>query len=113
MAAARSRPTRDAMLDSLVRDILMLPDGDIRRVAVDGVDGAGKTYLADELAARVETEGVPVIRASVDGFHNPPDVRYARGRRSPEGYFRDSYDYPRMIAPVSYTHLTLPTKRIV
>jgi uridine kinase len=32
---------------------------------------------------------------SIDGFHNPPDVRYRRGRGDPEGFFRDSYDYSR------------------
>jgi hypothetical protein len=34
-----------------------------------------------------------VIRASVDGFHNPRAVRYEGGRYSPEGYFENSYNY--------------------
>ena len=62
-------------------------------MAVDGVDGAGKTLFADELADRLRHEGVPVIRAGVDGFHRPAAERYRRGRRSPEGFFLDSYDY--------------------
>lgn len=62
-------------------------------VAIDGIDGAGKTMLADELAHHVTALGRPAIRASVDGFHNPRDHRYRRGRDSPEGYFHDSYDY--------------------
>ena len=49
--------------------------------------------LADELAHRVTALGRPVIRASVDGFHNPRDHRYRRGRDSPEGYFHDSCDH--------------------
>jgi uridine kinase len=28
----------------------------------------------------------------VDDFHNPPDLRYRRGRLSPEGYYRDAFD---------------------
>jgi uridine kinase len=67
-----------------------------RRVAIDGVDGAGKTHFADELAAVLTTRGVPVVRASADGFHHPPAIRHARGRGSPEGYFHDSYDYARL-----------------
>ena len=59
-------------------------------VGIDGVDGAGKTTFADELADVVHGS---VIRASVDGFHNPRSIRYARGRGSPRGYFEDSYDY--------------------
>jgi uridine kinase len=45
--------------------------------------------LAAVLEARAET----VLRASIDDFHAPRSVRYGRGRSSPEGFFRDSYDY--------------------
>jgi uridine kinase len=61
------------------------------RVAVDGVDAAGKTMLADELAASLKALGKIVIRASVDGFHHPRAVRYKRGPESPEGYYLDSF----------------------
>jgi uridine kinase len=63
------------------------------RVAVDGVDAAGKTILADELARRLHLSGERVIRASIDGFHNPREMRYRRGADSPDGYFQDSFDY--------------------
>lgn len=63
------------------------------RVAIDGVDGAGKTTLADELAPLIRKYDHPVIRASVDGFHNPKAIRYRRGTDSAEGYYRDSFDY--------------------
>ncbi len=63
------------------------------RVAIDGVDAAGKTTLADELAPLIEMLGRSLIRASVDSFHNPREVRYRRGANSPEGYYRDSFDY--------------------
>ena len=62
-------------------------------MAIDGVDGAGKTHFADELAQALEAAGVPVIRAGVDGFHRPRVQRYERGRSSPEGFYHDSYDY--------------------
>lgn len=58
-------------------------------VAIDGVDGVGKTTFADELASFLDA---PVIRASVDSFHNPREIRYARGKTSPEGFYRDSFD---------------------
>lgn len=62
-------------------------------VAIDGRDGAGKTFLADELIPLLKSMGREVIRASIDGFRNPRVLRYARGRNSPEGYFRDSFNY--------------------
>jgi uridine kinase len=67
------------------------------RVAIDGVDAAGKTTLADELAAPLERAGRVVIRASIDRFHNPAAVRYQRGRSSPEGYFRDSFNHAQLV----------------
>src|SRR5919201_5401716 len=63
------------------------------RVAIDGVDAAGKTTLADELAAVLRGRGREVIRASIDGFHRPRAERYRRGELSPEGYYHDSFDY--------------------
>jgi uridine kinase len=63
------------------------------RVAIDGPDAAGKTTLADEVAALLAASGRPVIRASIDGFHRPRAERYWRGRASPEGYHLDSFDH--------------------
>lgn len=62
-------------------------------LAVDGVDGAGKTTFADGLAEAFSEAGSAVYRASIDGFHRPRSERYARGRDSAEGFYRDSYDY--------------------
>jgi uridine kinase len=62
-------------------------------VAVDGVDGAGKTVFADSLAEVFAEDGGAVFRASIDGFHRPRAERYSRGRSSAEGYYRDSFDY--------------------
>jgi uridine kinase len=69
------------------------------RVAIDGVDAAGKTTLANELVGPLERLGRPVIRASIDGFHNPATVRYRRGDTSPEGYVRDSFNRSGLVAP--------------
>jgi uridine kinase len=64
-------------------------------VGVDGVDGAGKTTFADELAELLRESGLEVIRISMDDYLNPQSVRYAQGRSSAKGYFEDSYDYQR------------------
>ena len=58
----------------------------------------GKTTLADELVDPVRQRGRPVIRASIDGFHNPRSVRYRLGRSSPEGYVRDSFNHDALTA---------------
>lgn len=82
------------MLDVLAQRLVALSVGHPLRVAVDGIDAAGKTTLADELVSPIEARGRPVIRASIDGFHRPRVERYRRGADSPEGYYLDAFDYP-------------------
>ncbi len=88
-----SNPQRQALLGTVADLVSELPRSRILRLAVDGVDGAGKTTFANALAAVLQERGQFVIRASVDAFHNPKARRYERGSASPEGFFRDSYDY--------------------
>jgi uridine kinase len=66
-------------------------------VGIDGVDGAGKTTFADALAAALDR---PVVRISVDDFHQPEKVRYRRGRDSAAGFWLDAFDYERLNADV-------------
>ncbi|MEV4666595.1 uridine kinase [Microbacterium sp. LWO12-1.2] len=67
-------------------------DGPNLIVGIDGVDGAGKTRLADDWASFLR-ERCPVVRVSIDGFHHVRAHRYQRGRTSPDGFWLDSYDY--------------------
>ena len=85
--------SRDGLLQMLSEAIVAVRGDGPTRVAIDGVDGAGKTRLADELAPYIEARGRTAIRASVDGFHHPRELRYRRGVDSPEGFYHDSFDY--------------------
>jgi uridine kinase len=67
------------------------------RVAIDGIDAAGKTIFADELVPLLKLYNRPVIRASIDGFHNNRKTRYRRGKESPDGYYRDSFNNNMLI----------------
>jgi uridine kinase len=89
--------TRDAVLRDLAQRIAAIAPAHPTRVAIDGVDAAGKTTLADELAPHIEALGRPVIRASIDGFHNPEAVRRRRGPLSPEGYYHDSFNQAALV----------------
>ena len=84
--------TRDALLADLSDELLSLHARGRILVGIDGVDGAGKTMFADAWAKVLTARGRPVVRASIDGFHHPRAVRYARGRDSGEGFYRDSFD---------------------
>jgi uridine kinase len=82
--------TLAAAIDGIKRDGPIL-------VGIDGIDGAGKTTLADELVRYLDDLGRHVVRASIDGFHNPREQRIAKGNFSPEGYFCDSFNYKSFI----------------
>ncbi len=86
-------PPRLAVLQTLADAVVLLRRPHPVRVAVDGIDNAGKTVLADELAALVGKRQRPVLRASADGFHRPRAERLRRGPLSAQGYYYDSFDY--------------------
>lgn len=77
------------VLDHLV----VSPQGRRLLVAVDGVDGSGKTTFAEWLAEALRLRGRSAQVIHVDDFMHVRSVRHRRGRNSPEGYFHDSYDY--------------------
>jgi uridine kinase len=95
---SRPWPTRLVLLARLADLIATRQQAHPVRVAVDGVDAAGKTTLADELAALLAGRGKVVIRASLDGFGRPRADRYRRGELSAEGYWLDAFDYPALRA---------------
>ncbi|HVE91513.1 MAG TPA: hypothetical protein VNE62_04300 [Actinomycetota bacterium] len=76
------------------------PDDRVLRVAVTGITASGKSSIATALTEAVNAAGVFCLRLPVDGFHNPREVRYRRGRESAEGYYRDAYDYDSLIRHV-------------
>ena len=41
--------------------------------------------------------GRPIIRASIDKFHNSRGERYKRGKNSPKGYYLNSFNYPALV----------------
>ena len=86
---------RDDVLTEIAALVPGRPDGFVR-VAIDGVDGAGKTTFADALAEQLRTRDREVVRVRADDFLNPRAVRHRLGRDSPEGFVRDSYDVPRL-----------------
>jgi uridine kinase len=88
-----STRAREAALGRLADLVAEIRRPHVVRVAIDGVDAAGKTMLADELHPLVEHRGRPVLRASIDGSHRRRRERHRRGPTSPDGYYQDSFDY--------------------
>ena len=91
---------RNAMLLRIAKVIHEIRLSHPVRVGIDGVSAAGKTVFANELAHHIESLGRPVVRAGIDGFHNPPEIRYQQGPMSIPGYVEDSFNYDAVIEHV-------------
>ncbi|MFK3979894.1 cytidylate kinase family protein [Micromonospora sp. NPDC050397] len=85
--------TRDQLLGHLTAAVGAATATHPTRVAIDGPPAAGKTTLADELAAILRAQGRHVIRATIDDFLFPRAQRYPRGEYSAEGCYFDTHDY--------------------
>lgn len=86
-------------------DVAMVADAVARLarptlVAVDGVDGSGKTTFAERLLGELTARGRTALVVHLDDFLNPRAVRYRLGRHSPEGFFADTYDLAAFTAGV-------------
>lgn len=86
-------PGRSRVIGRIADHLIARRSGHPVRVAVDGVTAAGKTTLADELAAAVAARGGSAIRLSMDGYHHPRAHRHRQGRDSASGYYEDAYDF--------------------
>ena len=64
-------------------------------LAVDGIDGSGKTVLGQRLVAALGEAGRPAALLRVDDFRRPVDWR-AAGRLESDVYYEDYYDLARL-----------------
>ncbi len=92
--------TRSTVIDNLADHIARVHRDHPIRVGIDGFAAAGKTTLADELVAPLEQRGRVVVRISIDGFHNPAEIRHRKGRHCPIGYYLDSFNHEAITTQV-------------
>lgn len=81
------------ILRQLLAEMQQISPNERALIAIDGVDGVGKTHVSQELARlAVSLGGRPIARVSIDGFHLPKADRLKAGL-GPQGFFRGSYRY--------------------
>ncbi|HAP89163.1 MAG TPA: uridine kinase [Arthrobacter bacterium] len=95
-----STGARNRVLRSLATEILALENGR-QLIAIDGVDGSGKSTFARDLAAVIHER--PVLLIHTDDFLNLREIRHRRGRESAEGFWLDTYDYETL-----HRHVLVP-----
>lgn len=62
------------------------------RVGINGVEGTGKTVFCEKLTKYLIDNGQNAIQITIDGYHNPKEIRYKQGRNSAIGYYEDAYN---------------------
>ncbi|HVY37942.1 MAG TPA: hypothetical protein VHM31_08400 [Polyangia bacterium] len=62
-------------------------------VAIDGVDGSGKSRLADALAAALGAGGAPVTTVHVDDFRRPLELSGLDPQAESDAYYDRYYDF--------------------
>jgi uridine kinase len=95
VTTASQSSARAKVIGRVADHLLAHRPGHPLRVAVDGITAAGKTTLANEIAAALRDRRRPVLRLSMDGYHHPRAHRYRQGRDSAVGYYQDAYDLTR------------------
>ncbi len=62
-------------------------------VAIDGVDGSGKSQLAAALAAALSADGHPVTTVHVDDFRRPLELSGLERQAETDAYYDRYYDF--------------------
>lgn len=62
------------------------------RVAINGIEGTGKTVFVNKLNKFLNEKNKKAIQVSIDGFNFNKKHRYKQGRDSAKGYYEDAYD---------------------
>ena len=94
-------PTVNAILAARRR----VPASESTLVALSGIDGSGKGYLADLLRTALQEKGVHAIALNVDAWLNLPSRRF--NDRNPAEHF---YHHAIRFEPM-FNQLVLPLKR--
>ncbi|WP_350108150.1 hypothetical protein [Fulvivirga sp.] len=63
-----------------------------KRIAINGIEGTGKTIFAQSFVKFLNAQGKTALHISIDGFHYNQSHRYRQGRDSAKGYYEDSYN---------------------
>lgn len=87
--------------ETIIRAVLARHFTQTLIIGVDGIDAAGKTVFADELADKLRLATSRwVVRLSLDGFLNPEAIRMRQGQLSAKGQYDDWLNITAVIALV-------------
>ncbi len=104
----------EPLFDTLLERIGEFAGPGLTMVAVDAIDADDAVAFADALAGRLEADEQVAVRTGIAGFSTPRAKRFARGRDSAEGLYRDSTDLDALREALLYpARIGLPFRTAV
>lgn len=93
---------QEALFRKLSKTVLLLQKQKDKplRIAINGIEGTGKTTFAIAFCAYLQAQKLDAIHVTIDGFHYNKKHRYKQGRSSAKGYYEDSYDENSFVTKV-------------
>jgi uridine kinase len=93
---------QEALFRKLSEAILLLQKQKNKplRIAVNGIEGTGKTTFVLAFCAYLQRNGLDATHITIDGFHYNKKHRYQQGRNSARGYYEDSYNETSFVTKV-------------
>ncbi|MEA5420302.1 hypothetical protein VB712_13810 [Spirulina sp. CCNP1310] len=74
-------------------------------VAITGIDGCGKGYMARHIAQALETQGFKIATINIDGWLNLPPVRFSQSHPA-EHFYQYAFRFEQM-----FSQLVLPLRQ--
>lgn len=92
----------DAALEMLIAKHTLIPNKQAMLVAISGVDGSGKGYLARKIAAMLLQQDLRVANINIDGWLNLPKKRFSRTNPA-EHFYRHATRFDELFAKLVFT----------
>lgn len=104
--------TQDAIFDHIAKALTQLQQKERvpLRVAINGIEGTGKTKFAEGLTQFLKQRGKNALQVSIDGFHFNKAHRYRQGKDSAQGYYEDSYNEGAFVEKVLLAAREVPPR---
>jgi uridine kinase len=93
-----------AAVDRIMRIRRAVPVGRGALVAISGIDGAGKGFIAVRIAAELQARGLRIALINVDGWLNLPHIRFSESNPA-EHFYLQAIRFDEM-----FSELVLPLR---
>jgi len=97
-------PNIDSIIDSILETRSQVPQCRSISIAISGIDGCGKGYIAAKIVDNLKASGINVALINGDGWLNLPEVRFDKDNLA-ECFYLNAFRFKEM-----FSQLVLPLR---